>query len=48
MLISNKKNLFLQFGMTESLIKPYRIENHCFNPVILKVFPLRTRKKNNF
>ncbi len=36
-------------GMTESSTRPYVIENHCFTTVILKVFPLRTRKaKNNF
>jgi len=46
LLVSND-TLFV--GMTESSTKSYRIENHCFNPVILKVFPLRTRKaKNNF
>lgn len=36
-------------GMTESPTKSYLFENHCFTTVILKVFPLRTRKaKNNF
>lgn len=32
-------------GMTVSSTKSYVVENHCFNSVILNVFPLRTRKQ---